>query len=194
MRIFLPILLLLLATGCARYEFDLIEPPDLAQHISRDRESIFKRDELEYQLQSYDNRLVMRIVNPTDEAIELIGPESFVVDPNGQSHPLRSQSIAPHSYIKLILPPLRPYYRTGPSFGIGIGVSASRGYGRRYWPGYRDPFYDPFYDSPRYMVLYDESDTTYWSWEGETEARVRLTFRRNNQLFHHNFLFRRKKV
>ena len=180
---------LLIAGGCARYEFDLVEPADLATHIGQNKESIVKRDELEYQFQAVDNRLLVYIVNSTDDAIELIGPQSTAVDPAGQSHPFRSQSIAPHSYVKLILPPLRPYYRSGPTFGVGLGIHAYRGRDP-FWPG----FYDPFWEEPRYFTVVDETDTLYWSWEDESEARVRLTFRRGKEMFHHNFLLKRKKA
>jgi len=40
----------------------------------------------------------------------------------------------------------------------------------------------------------DETDTLYWNWEGESDARVRLTYRRGREVFHHNFLFKRKKA
>src|SRR5437762_12422375 len=105
MRLSSIFILLLLAGGCTRYEFDLAEPPDLATHIGRDKETIIKRDELEYRMQAVENRLLIHVVNPTDDAIELIGPQSTAVDPAGQSHPFRSQTLAPHSYVKLILPP-----------------------------------------------------------------------------------------
>jgi len=179
----------MLAGGCAKYEFDLVEPADLAAHVGRDKETVIKRDELEYRMQAVDSRLLMFVVNSTDDAIELIGPESTAVDPGGQSHPFRSQSIAPHSYVKLILPPMRPYYRTGPTFGFGVGIHAERGC----YP-YGPWWYDPFWDEPMYFAVYDETDTLYWSWEGEGEARIRLTFRRGREVFHHNFVFRRKKV
>src|SRR5213075_2995574 len=127
MRTSIVIALLLLAGGCEKYEFDLAEPADLAGHIGRDRQTVIKRDELEYRMQAVEGRLLMHIVNATDDAIESVGAESSAVDPAGQSHPLRSQSIAPHSFIKLIFPPMLPYYRSGPTFGIGIGVHADRG-------------------------------------------------------------------
>jgi len=189
MRFFL-LMLLVVGGGCAKYEFDIVEPPDLARHIGRDGETVLKRDELEYRFLAVEGRLVMHVVNPTNEQIELIGPESTGVDPRGQSHSLRGQAIAPHSYIKVILPPMRPYYRTGPTFGFGIGIQAYRGYPRRYWPG----AYDPLWDEPRYMTVVDETDTVYWSWDGESEARIRLTFRKGREMFHHDFVFRRKKV
>ncbi len=189
MRIPFVLMLLLLAGGCARYEFDLVAPPDLATHIGKDKESVIKRDELEYQMQAVESRLLMWVVNSTDDAIELLGPESTAVDPAGQSHPFRSQSIAPHSFVKLILPPMRPYYRAGPTFGFGLGIHAYRGRG-----AFGGGLYDPFWDEPRYFAVVDEMDTLYWNWEDEGEARVRLTYRRGKEIFHHDFTFRRKKV
>src|SRR5438046_10452514 len=101
-------------------------------------------------MQAVESRLLMFVVNSTDDAIELLGPESTAVDSAGQSHPFRSQSIAPHSYVKLILPPVRPYYRSGPTFGIGLGIHAERG---------RDPLcpgvYGPLGEDTRYLVVVD---------------------------------------
>jgi hypothetical protein len=195
MRTSFLLMFLLLAGGCARYEYDLVEPADLAAHIGRDKDTVIKRDELEYRFQVVDSRLLMYIVNSTDDQIELVGPQSTAVDPGGQSHPFRSQAIAPHSFVKLILPPMRPYYRAGPTFGIGVGVHAHRGHGSYWGGGVYDPFvYDPFLDEPRYFAVYDESDALYWNWDGEGEARIRLTFQRGREEFHHNFLIRRKKV
>src|SRR3954468_1997037 len=182
--------LLLLAGGCARYEFDLVEPADLAGHVGPDKETILKRDELEYRMQSVDSRLLMYIVNSTDDQIELVGPQSTAVDPAGQSPPVPSQAIAPHGFVKLILPPMQPYYRAGPTFGIGVGIHAHRGHGS-YWGG---GLYDPLWDEPRYFAVYDETDALYWNWAGEGEARIRLTFQRGREEFHHNFLIRRKKA
>jgi len=189
MRFFL-LMLLVVGGGCAKYEFDIVEPADLAKHIGRNEETVLKRDELEYRFLAVEGRLLMYVANPTEEQIELIGAESTAVDPRGQSHPFRGQAIAPHSFIKVILPPMRPYYRSGPSFGIGIGVHAYRGYPGRYWPG----VYDPVWDGPRYFTVVDEADTIYWTWEDEGEARFRLTFKRGREIFHHNFGFKRKKV
>jgi hypothetical protein len=186
--------LLLLTTGCARYEYDLVQPADLARHIGRDRDEVIRIDPLEYRLRSYENRLVMEIFNPTGDPITLAGDRSYVVDPGGQSHPLRSQAIAPSAFIKLILPPMRPYYRSSPSIGFGLGVGfSSRGhFGRRGFGGVG--FHDPFWDEPHYATYYDESDTTYWTWEGETDARLHLVFLRGNETFADDFTFHRRKM
>ncbi len=184
----LPLITLLL-TGCARYEYDLVSPPDLARHIGEKSDQVVRIDPLEYRLRSYDNRLVMSIFNPTPDPITLVGEKGYVVDPKDQSHPLRPQTIAPDTFIKLILPPMRPYYYDrSPTIGFGLGFGYSRA---RY--GY--PFYDTFpYDEPRYVTYYDESDATYWNWEGETDAKLHLVYQRGSANFTHDFTFHRKKM
>jgi hypothetical protein len=141
-------------------------------------------------MRTVDNRLVVRVFNPTEDVIELVGPRCTVVDPSGQSHPLRTQSIAPGSFIKLIFPPPRPQmYDNGPTFGVGVGggvrVDSSR---------YRT--YDPYWPDygPRYMAVYDESDAYYWDWRDEGEVRAVLTFRRGEKEFRHELVFRRQKM
>jgi hypothetical protein len=184
--------------GCARYEFDLVHPPDLARHVGADKPVEVTLDPLTYQLQTTESRLVMRIHNPTDGPVRLLGDQSVVVDPHGQSHPLRSQAIAAGSYIKLIFPPLRPTLEPrGPVIGIGVGGYVSSGgsyYHHRYVHG--GAFgYDPVLDGPRYYSLYDPGDAAYWEWDGEGEARVVLVYQRGDQKpFSHEFVFRRRKV
>jgi hypothetical protein len=74
---------------------------------------------------------------------------------------------------------------------VGVGYSHYDGHHRGYCPG----FYDPFWDEPRYYTYYDESDTTYWDWEGETDIRIHLVFQRGGpKTFEHDFTFRRKKM
>ena len=189
-----------LLSGCAHYEYDLTNPPDLARHIGAKSDEIVRVDPLEYRLRTYENRLVMSVFNPTPDPITLMGDRSYVVDPAGQSHPLRSRTIAPDTFIRLILPPMRPgYYQSSPGIGIGFGVGYSRFYGHRY--GYRAlGYYDPFfYDQPpRYYTYYDESDNTYWNWEGQTPVRLHLVYFRagsnNREPFTHDFTFARKKM
>ena len=83
-----------LLLGCARYEYDLIQPANLARHVGKTEES-FAIEPLEYRLVSIDNSLVMRIFNNSAEPITLEGTRSYAVPPTGQSHPLRPQTIAP---------------------------------------------------------------------------------------------------
>ena len=202
------ILLLTFVTGCAKYEYDLVQPSEHQRHIGRNIDQVVTIDPLEYRLRTVDNRLVMRVYNPTEDSIQLVGDKSVVVDPQGQSHPLRTQTIAPRSYIKLILPPLRPrVYDPGPHFGVGVGVGVSRYHYRRYpyyhstyyhpyydpWP-YYPYYYDHYYDGPRYLYLEDDNDARYWDWRGVGEARVILIYQRGDDDFRHELVFRRMKM
>ena len=197
--------------GCARYEYDLISPQELARHIPAKTftEAIVEQPDappLRYEMTSYDNRLVLRIHNPGDEPIRLLGDQSTAVDPDGQSHPLRGQTIAAGTFVKLVLPPTPPQIvPSGPRFGIGIGGAFGggrhfrRGYGRRagygYGLGFGSAFDDPWYDSPRYYTVQDDGSGLYWNWEGETPARLILVFQvAQDKPFTHEFTFRRKKV
>ena len=185
------------SAGCARYEFDIVHPPELARHVGADKPVEVTLEPLAYRLQTYESRLVMRIYNPTTAPVRLLGDRSTVVDPGGQSHPLRTQTIAAGSYIKLIFPPLRPRLEPhGPVIGIGVSGYASSGgyYHHRYVHG--GAFgYDPVLDGPRYYSLYDPGDAAYWEWDGEGEMRVVLVYQRGDQKpFSHEFVFRRRKV
>jgi hypothetical protein len=190
-----PLTLLLAAlpllTGCATYEYDLLKPEQFATHIPRKSEVKVAIDPLDYRFVSYENHLIVRIINPTDEPIQLLGGQSSAVDPSGESHPLRTQTIAPETFIKLILPPPRPQFRDdGPYIGFGVGVVGRAGH-----RGFYDPFYgSAFYDEPRYYTVYDESDNFYWDWNDESTARLLLTFQRGGEMFHHEFTFKRRKV
>ena len=177
-------------TGCARYEYDLVRPADLAQHIGSDRDTVVRISPMEYRMRSYENDLVIRIYNLTSDPIKLLGEQSDAVDPENQSHPLRSQTIAPGSFIKLILPPLRPQVQPiGPSIGIGFGYGSAYPYGS----GVFDPWSDPSWDMPRYYAVYDNN--YYWDWNDEGTVRLDLTYQRDDQKpFTQQLVFRRKKV
>jgi len=186
--------LLLALSGCAYFEYDLREPANLAKHIGDEKEEIFSLPPLEYRMQSAESRLVIRIFNTTDDSILLMGRQSAVVDQNGQSHPLPDQTIAPHSFVKLILPPLRPQLEpTGPSVGVGFGVATN--HRRPYGAG---AFYDPneaaIADRPEYYDVYNPNDAMFWDWSGETDVRLFLVFRRDKAEIHHEFLFHRKET
>ena len=190
------VVLIPLLGGCARYEYDLVAPPELARHVGTKADEVVRLDPLEYRFRTVENRLVMSVFNPTSDPITLLGGQSYVVAPSGQSHPLRVRTIAPGAFIRLVLPPMRPYFRSsGPTFGIGLGVgiSSRRYYGRGFYPG---PFHDPFWDEPRYYTYYDEADATYWDWRGETDVRVNLVYQRagNSETFSDLFTFHRKKM
>jgi hypothetical protein len=183
----LPIAFLFLATGCANYEFDVVRPTEAAQHVGNKADAVVKLDPLEYRMRAVEGRLVVQIFNPTDDNIALLGDRSSVVAPDGQSHPLRSIPIAPHSYGRLYLPPMRPQIqRDGPSFGIGFGTVI--GDRRRFNSLDADT-----YSEPRYFTVVDE-DNLYWDWNGEGQVRLRLFYDRNGRNFSDEFVIARKKM
>jgi hypothetical protein len=183
----------LLLVGCARYEYQLVRPPELSRHIGRGSDEVVRLDPLEYRLRSVDNRLVMRIFNLAEDPVEMVGPKCSVVDPDGQSHPLPSLTIPPGAFIKQIFPPPRPRVydpHYGPTWGVGIGmgmrVDARRDRAAPNAPMRRG--------EPVYLAVYDDADPRYWDWNGEGEARVTLVYRRGEDEIRHDFLFRRKKM
>lgn len=191
-------LLVLLTVGCAHYEYDVVEPADLAQHVGAKTSVTLPLDSVRYEAITSSDRLVLIIHNDADQPLKLLGDDGFAVDPKGESHPLPTRTIAPGTATKLIFPPIRPTLRhTGPTFGVGVGVgvSSSHNYGRRgyYHGGFAgDPWY--YDDYPRYYRLEDDG-TVYWDWTGDkTVMKLRLVYQLAEKQFHHDFTFRRVKV
>jgi len=182
------VLLLLVGVGCASFEHDLVQPPELRAHIGSKTDTTTHLDPLIYKWRTVDNRLVVRIFNPTNDSIELLGEKSTVVAPDGESHPVRSQTIAPQSHAKLILPPLRPrVYRPGPSFGVGVGMRVDSRRGAERHAAHAPPSVEP-----RYLAVYD-GDSAYWDWRGETDVRLTLVYQRGDAPLRHEFTIHRNK-
>lgn len=180
-----------LASGCAQYQYELSQPSDLARPIGSRAPVEVSVDPLTYELQTADNHLVMQVHNDTAEPVKLVGEDSYVVDPDGESHPLQTSTIAAHSVAKLILPPQQIIERErAPVFGFGFGVGfSSRSAVRRgYWNSALDTI-----DEPRYYAV-DDGGNRFWEWNGEGSIRMRLTYERGEKRWHHEFQFARHKV
>ncbi|MDB5295187.1 MAG: hypothetical protein JWO31_1170 [Phycisphaerales bacterium] len=171
--------------GCARYEYDVVAPSEFAQHVGTKAWGSAVREPLEYKFITVEDRLVVQVYNRSADAVRLLGDRSVVVDPRGQSHPVRPQTIAPGSFVKIVLPPLPPRLeRTGPSIGFGVGLgfgsAGYRGRGASGGLGYDGPGYDgPLgsgLDEPRYYAVVDPSDTAIWTWDGEGKVRLTLVY------------------
>jgi hypothetical protein len=163
--------------GCTRYDWRVTAPPELAGTFDEKAELARDAGQLQYRLVASENRAVVRIANPTTRPVTLLGGSSVVVDPGGQSHALRTQTIAPNSFAKIIIPPLRPQVRPGPSIGFGVGVGIGSTYHRRGYPYGGVGAYDGFPDEPAYYTVYEDDDSYYWDWHGEGAVRALLRYR-----------------
>jgi hypothetical protein len=194
-------ILLFALFGCARYEYEVVRPPDLAGHIGSKAWVALRRGDVEYRAISSDNRLVMRLYNRGEVQVKLLGADSAVVDPRGESRPLLGATIPPGSYVTRIFPPPRPtVQRTGPGIGFGVGAGyagAQRVRGSRY-RYHRHPhhFHSGFSSfERRYDTVYDPNDRTHFDWPGETSVRFLFTLEREvGELIRHEFLIRRTKM
>jgi hypothetical protein len=172
----------LLLSGCAHYEFDLTSPHELACHISDSGVQTVTVPPLRYDMQSAEGRLVLLVHNSSDDQIQLLGGESAVVDPQGQSHPLADALIAPASYMKIILPPMPgEVVPNGPRITIGAGyISAMRKL--------------PPAVSPVYCDVIGSGDPSTWDWSGEGDVRLILTFKQAEKGFQQEFVFHRRRM
>src|SRR5688500_11934787 len=88
-------LALLCVAGCARYQFVLVEPVDRV--VADGARIVVPIEPMEYRLSSLEDEfLIVRIINPTDEVVEIIGDRTYVVDPTDETHPLGGGIVAPH--------------------------------------------------------------------------------------------------
>ena len=179
-----PVLLALTAVwlcGCQTYQYRIVQPATAAPVI--DKAPIAVRDDpLDYLFSRYRDRLAVEINNPTDDRMVLQGGRSFTIDPQGESHPLRDRVIGPHSFTRLLLPPIPftyaypDYWDWGPGWGWGLGWYDP------FWGGSYGPW---FYGPPS---LAHESVLTVYDWEWKSGLmRLRFSYDRNGKTFEHNF-------
>jgi hypothetical protein len=185
------ILALLLCSGCAHYQFNEVEPKSEAIAITEHGDTVGTFESLQYTMRAVEGNLVIRIKNLASDSIDLLGNQSSAIDATGEAHPLRSQTIPPGAFIKVILPPPRPtVYDPGPNVGFGFGIIGrlDRGYGG-------DRFYGPdWYDVPRTLTLYDQGSNFYWDWKANSSVKVIFTYQRDGHPFHQEFTFFKQKL
>ncbi|HZV33248.1 MAG TPA: hypothetical protein VFB72_01625 [Verrucomicrobiae bacterium] len=166
-------LALALLTGCVSYEYRVIKPVTPVSRIT-DQPVTIMYEPLEYRLSRYQDRLGMTIINSTADQINLRGDRSFVVDPRGETHPVRGRLIAPQSYAAMLWP-ARP--EGGPVMRPAV-----------------TPFWDPFWGfnyGPGFTV-YNVHSPFDWNW-GEGQARIRLSYEQNGRNFFHDFVIDRQR-
>jgi hypothetical protein len=196
----LPLLALasgLFLCGCKHFEYRIVQPANAAQTIGKQTITV-PYDPLEYRFTRPDDYISMRVANPTDDPITLLSAKSYILDPEGETHPLQNRTIAPHSYVRMTLPPTARVY--SPSYAGGLGLGFGYGFhdpllfnGRFGYPYYY-PYYglsDPFYYAP---PVYVQQITPYdWEWK-QGEVHLKLEYERAGKNFVHNLVFERRRV
>lgn len=167
--------------GCHTTTFEMTTP--VAAVITPDRPFHLAVDPLRFEFFTADDHLGVKIFNPTAETIKLLGPESSAVDQQGNSHPLISQTIAGNSFIKMILPPPRPW---GSGGAVRIGLIPVDTPGARY--GYPDD--GP--PQPQEMLPDPYNAPVYWDWSDNTVAvHLHFVFERDKSTFGQSFVIQR---
>jgi hypothetical protein len=179
---------LFVIAGCARYQYVLAQPSQFTRSITEERTRI-NYPPMEYEFAEEDDSLMMAVINPGQEPVRIVSSKSFIVSPDGESHPLPASSIAPRSYRALLLPPEPPAYRASPSFSIGFGFG-------NYWGGPHVGtgigYHDYWYGGPHEYRQVNAPD--YWPWK-EGPVRMRLSFEdARTNTFEHDFVIERRKV
>jgi hypothetical protein len=175
----------LLGSGCKTYVYRVVQPAQASRMVIADRPLTIHYEPLDYSFHRDHDRLVMHIINPTDDRLTVQGNRSYVVDPQGESHPLRARVIGPHSHAVLLLPPPPITAQTVGGYGPGWGWGGGWGWGWGWGPGIYNGFYgDWFYGPP---VTYYTMVTPYdWKWK-EGPVRLRLSYEREAKTFAHDF-------
>lgn len=170
----------MLLVGCTNYNYIVTDSTHLSQRISKDTETTLKIDPVIYGMVVKENRLVLIIKNTLTDPIELLGAKSTVVDQKGQSHPLRSQTIAPNAFVKLILPPLRPRFETTPSSSLMFGVQARRDSSALPDTASLPASITSRPAEPVYLDYFSDTDPYYWDFDGEGEIRLLITYQKSD--------------
>ncbi len=181
--LFIAAALVCLSTGCkTAYQYRVTEDDEKAK-VVEGRPVKLLYGPLEYHFARQREGLDMRIINLSGQRIVLVGQRSYVMDPEGETHPLRDRVLGPGSYTGMALPPEPRVY---PNLGT--------------WPGGMTGWYDPL-SGPADSTTYYWPNETYfgvkqpfeWHWKSGT-ARLRLEYQTEGKSFEHDFVLVRERV
>ena len=171
---------MLLLCGC-QYDFAIVKPTNLAGVIGAKAPLVVALAPVEYRFQAAEGRLVVEIHNTGTSDLQVDGERSSVVDPTGQTHPIRGQLIPAGAFAKFILPPMRVEHGPEGFFQFGVWADDNDSGGKAVAT-----------TQPVYLGELDNLDE--WDWHGETNVEVELTILRGPDTFVHDFEFHRHKL
>ena len=179
--------LTLFFSGCARYQFVLVEPSEHRQTITKEG-SVLPMSPVDYGIAADGSRLSLRVMNRSTDPIRLVGDRSYLVDPTGATHPLPGGTVAPNAHIGLFFPPAPVVYRSSPRFSFGFGFGH---YHSPYHGLHTGWAYEPWLYGP--TDFYAVNPAHHWEWK-TGEIRMQLFYESGQTNFQHNFTFDRRKV
>lgn len=171
---FVFLLTAIFCAGCATTEFDATVPPGgQPVRVNNNRDVPIPGDPLQYRMRADEGYLVLWIDNPTNSPVELLG-KSTVTDPEGDTHPLAAQTIAPHSSVKEIYPPM---------VELAGGDSPAGG-------DVINPYDRPGFISTGTIEGPTDRHQT-WQWDDELEIQLNLVFQQGGREFEQHFSVRK---
>ena len=176
----------LFLSGCSTYQYRVLQPSTGTPPVAA-RPVPIHYEPLDYTLTRDHDRLMVSVNNPTDDKIVLLGNRSFVVDPFGESHPVRDRVLAPHSYARFVLPPVPFTYAYPDYYAYGPG------WGWFYAGSWYDPLWGPGWWGPPPMTYREVLTNFDWRWKNGP-ARLHLAYDRAGNTFEHDFEFVKEKV
>ena len=117
----------MLLWACASYEYHIVEPAAVAGPVG-EQPRLIEMQPLEYRFEQTCGYLGILAYNHTSEPVTLMGDQSYLVDPSGETHSLSGGTIAPNSHVTVYLPPQFSHPAMQPRYGIGIGMSLTLAY------------------------------------------------------------------
>jgi len=174
--------------GCSRFEFRLSEPAQYAGRLGPEPRVLLQHP-LEYRLLSDRAHVLVRIGNPLETEVALVASQSYLVDPEGESHPIQGTVIGPHSHLRLELPP-KPVRVTTYVDGFYSRWDWPLGpYGYPYWPGSGWPVWGPSVTTRSY-----DMPTPYgWNWK-PGQVRLHLGYTCAGTNFAHELTIVRERL
>jgi hypothetical protein len=177
----LPLMMYILLGGCAPIGFEAnLEGGGARVEVSDSQDTVITAEPIQFRMRPVESRLVLWIDNLSDTPVELLGNSSEVVDPEGESHPVAGQTIAPGASLKLILPPMA----LGESQPAAASPSPVGSYDR--------PGFIPVPGSDGAGDPYDQ----HWKWDSGLDVELNLSFEQADHQFQRHLSLRkvRKQV
>lgn len=104
MRVFITLLLLLLATGCAKQSFSIQQPTGISQPITRETSVAKSLNQIDYAFSQKQGKLLVTIVNSTGKPLTLTS-KSSATDAGGRLTFLKGESINVGAETHVSIPP-----------------------------------------------------------------------------------------